>query len=235
MLIPMNEIILDSTSRGGLIKILIKYGYKGKKVNVYKSKYDPRRKTTVTAYSIIQVEQVLRNIRSDKSKVTSWETIKKLEDVIVKMKKYNGVIFDLKGNKIDQLSNKQIQVLLLSTQYVYSFLQDAKHKHLDVEKLDSTLCKLAVNYTHDLNKQLKYAYEYLEKITEGQELECNELALGINLTVMLAEAEVFNPTLNECLFKKANKISTQLEKEVGHEQGYKNALKLVHAFTKDMI
>ena len=132
------------------------------------------------------------------------------------------------------MTDKQKQLLFLSTSYLQTFMFDTKepNKYKDVQRLLNSTARLSSKYLKDLEPQLELAYKDLEDITNGEDIDCNVLVLGLGFIFVFAEITGIDIKLSNKIFKLGNKIYGEIEKNLKLKQDFRNANEIVSKFTK---
>lgn len=134
-----------------------------------------------------------------------------------------------------RLLNKDKQLIFLATSFMYQFLEDKDNsKYKNEMKLLRSLGKLSSTIRDDLEEQLLYAYKYLEKITDSQDVFINPALLSVNCVFNLCETNRLDVKLSNKLFKDAMKIFKAIEKQTANSEDFKTTNKVISEFTKGL-
>ena len=133
-----------------------------------------------------------------------------------------------------ELLDKEKQLLFLSFFFMQMYLEEHKEKrYKDIKKLIGTLGKLSSNYRDELEPQLEKAYLHLNKITKGEDIECNVLILSLGLASILVEYSNLDKPISDKIFKLGTKIYNNVVESQGDTQAFKNTEVIVSKFTKE--
>jgi len=136
-----------------------------------------------------------------------------------------------------ELTKKQIQLMMLGTSFLEGFMMETEDrtKYKDVQKMLNTLGKLSCAYKEHLKLELANAYKFLEKLTEGQDVEVNQLVFGLQCSFVFAEISDIDKALADKIFKVGMKIYSEVEKTQQGATGFRNANDLVAKFTDKIL
>lgn len=134
-----------------------------------------------------------------------------------------------------ELLNKDKQLIFLATSFMYQFLEDKnKSKYKNEMKLLRSLGKLSFTIRDDLEEQLEYAYKYLEKITNAQDVSINPALLSVNCVFNLCETGRVDLKLSNKLMRDSMKTYKAIESQASNTDDFKNTNILIREFTKGL-
>ena len=116
--------------------------------------------------------------------------------------------------------HKEYSALAMS--FLTQFLDDAKGKHPDVKELLQLVQKNhGIKTENGAVEYVTSAYNKLETITNGKDVDGNALLLGVSSCLYLAEEDVFKGSAGMKCLRLANTLYFDLEKNIGTSSEFK--------------